>query len=74
MSKKITTTVYITEEQNQQLKELNKRTKVPVAEYIREGIDLALQKHADQLPGQMDLLSAGKTSSKNAVKTLLQHK
>lgn len=56
MSKKITTTVYITEIQNQLLKELNRRTKVPVAEYIREGIDLVLEKHADKLPGQMDLL------------------
>ncbi len=56
MAKKITTTVYITEEQNQLLKELNKRTKVPVAEFIREGIDLVLEKHQQSLPGQMDLL------------------
>ena len=53
--KKITTTVYITEEQNLLLKELNRRTKVPVAEYIREGIDLILDKHKSHLPGQMDL-------------------
>jgi hypothetical protein len=58
MAKKITTTVYITEEQNLMLKELNRRTKVPIAEFIREGIDLVLEKHADQLPGQMDMLKA----------------
>lgn len=58
MAKKITTTVYITEEQNLLLKELNKRTKVPVAEYMREGIDLVLEKYAFKLPGQMDMLKA----------------
>ena len=40
--KKISTTVYITQEQSEQLKLLNRKTKVPVAEYIREGIDLVL--------------------------------
>ncbi len=50
--KKISTTIYITPEQNELLKELNQKTKVPVAEYIRQGIDLILQKHKDDLPGQ----------------------
>jgi len=50
--KKISTTVYITPEQNQLLKQLHGRTKVPVAEYIRQGIDLILEKYSDQLPGQ----------------------
>lgn len=54
--KKISTTVYITQEQNQLLKQLNQKTKVPIAEYIREGIDLVLKKHRHQLPGQMSLL------------------
>ena len=53
MTKKITTTVYITEEQNLRLKELHENTKVPVAEYIREGIDLVLGKYKHELPGQM---------------------
>lgn len=53
--KKISTTVYITEEQNEKLKALNKVTKVPIAEYIRQGIDLALEKYKNQLPGQMSL-------------------
>ena len=53
--KKISTTIYITPEQNEQLKVLHERTKVPVAVYIREGIDLVLKQHSDQLPGQLTL-------------------
>lgn len=55
--KKISTTVYITQEQNNLLKLLNQKTKVPIAEYIREGIDLVLERHKHQLPGQLSLLS-----------------
>ena len=51
--KKISTTIYITEDQNELLKQLNKRTKVPVAEYIRQGIDLVLERYKNQIPGQM---------------------
>jgi hypothetical protein len=54
--KKISTTVYITPEQDAALKLLHGRTKVPVAEYIRQGIDLVLEKYRDQLPGQAELL------------------
>ena len=50
--KKISTTIYITPEQNELLKELNQKTKVPVAEYIRQGIDVILEKHKEDLPGQ----------------------
>ena len=53
--KKISTTIYITPEQNELLKVLNERTKVPVAVSIREGIDLVLEKHRDALPGQLTL-------------------
>lgn len=53
--KKISTTIYITPEQNEQLKLLHERTKVPVAVYIREGIDLVLEKHSEALPGQLSL-------------------
>lgn len=53
--KKVSTTIYIEPEQLEMLKLLNERTKVPMAEYIREGIDLVLQKHADKLPGQLSL-------------------
>ena len=53
--KKISTTIYITPEQNEQLKLLNAKTRVPVAEYIRQGIDLVLEKQRDHLPGQLSL-------------------
>ena len=56
--KKISTTVYITPEQSEALHLLHNRTKVPVAVYIREGIDLVLKQYADQLPGQMSLSGA----------------
>ena len=55
MRKKISTTVYITQEQSEQLKLLHKKTKVPVAEYIREGIDLVLQRYNQIIPGQQIL-------------------
>lgn len=53
--KKISTTVYLTEHQVSSLKELHNRTRVPVAEYIRLGIDMILEKHAAELPGQTSL-------------------
>ena len=53
---KISTTIYITAEQAERLKQLHARTKVPVAEYIRQGIDLILEQNRDKLPGQVDLL------------------
>ena len=56
--KKISTTVYITEEQNELLKKLNEKTKVPIAEFIRQGIDLVLRKYQEDLPGQLPLLDS----------------
>ena len=53
--KKISTTVYITPEQDELLKRLHEKTKVPVAEYIRQGIDLILEKYKEHLPGQQPL-------------------
>jgi predicted DNA-binding protein len=53
--KKISTTIYITPEQNERLKQLHDKTKVPVAEYIRQGIDLVLEKEKNHLPGQLTL-------------------
>lgn len=55
MRKKITTTIYITPDQNQNLKALHERTKVPIAEYIRQGIDLILKKNRASLPRQLSL-------------------
>jgi hypothetical protein len=53
--KKLSTTIYVTPEQNEQLRLLHDRTKVPVAVYIREGIDLVLKQYAHLLPGQLTL-------------------
>ena len=63
--KKISTTIYITPEQADRLRLLHERTKVPVAVYIREGIDLVLDRYEHVLPGQMKLVSdsSGEESS-----------
>jgi hypothetical protein len=53
--KKISTTIYVTPEQSERLRLLHERTKVPVAVYIREGIDLVLRQYAHLLPGQLSL-------------------
>ena len=53
--KKVSTTVYITPEQDELLKLLHHKTKVPVAEYIRQGIDLVLDREKGHLPGQLSL-------------------
>lgn len=57
--KKISTTVYITPEQAERLKLLHERTRVPVAEYIRQGIDLVLEEYRGDLPGQLTLDEMG---------------
>jgi predicted DNA-binding protein len=62
--KKISTTIYITPEQDERLKLLHERTKVPVAVYIREGIDLALERHDAELPGQLSLVATGTAKKK----------
>jgi hypothetical protein len=57
--KKISTTIYVTPEQSDRLKLLHERTKVPVAVYIREGIDLVLEHYGHLLPGQLPLGGSG---------------
>ncbi len=49
----------MTPEQADKLKLLHERTKVPVAVYIREGIDLVLRHYAHMLPGQLALWKSG---------------
>ena len=56
--RKIVTTVYIEPGQDALLKALSERTRVPVAEYIRQGIDLVLDRHRALLPGQLDLFGS----------------
>jgi hypothetical protein len=58
LRRKITTTIYITPEQNDLLKALHERTRVPIAEFIRQGIDLILEKNQSVLPRQLTLYEA----------------
>jgi hypothetical protein len=53
--RKISTTIYITPEQSERLKLLHERTRVPVAEYIRQGIDMVLDHYRGDLPGQLTI-------------------
>ncbi len=53
--RKVATTVYLEAEQDRLLKLLSDRTQVPVASYIREGVDLVLEAHARHIPGQLGL-------------------
>jgi hypothetical protein len=64
--KKISTTIYVTPEQSEQLKVLHERTKVPTSVYIREGIDLVLRHYAHLLPGQLPLSKPDAKESKPA--------
>ena len=64
MSKKIASTIYITEKQQAQLKELNDRLKVPVSELIRQGIDLILKKYDEKLSGQISLFNENSNERK----------
>jgi hypothetical protein len=68
--KKVSTTVYITMEQNDSLKVLNQKTKVPIAEYIREGIDMVLEKYRHLLPGQMLLIQDEPKGSQKSFSSL----
>lgn len=62
--KKVSTTIYITPEQAEHLKMLHDRTKVPIAVYIREGIDMVLKHYDHVLPGQMSLDASSSTAPK----------
>jgi predicted DNA-binding protein len=53
--KKVSTTVYLEAEQEENLKLLSRRTKVPMAAYIREGIDMMLAKYAHEFADQLTL-------------------
>lgn len=68
MRKKISTTIYVTPEQADKLKLLHERTKVPVAVYIREGIDLVLRHYAHLLPGQLALVEQVESPTPPAVR------
>jgi hypothetical protein len=59
--KKRSTTCYVRRDQSNQLRELSRRTKVPIAEWIRQGIDKVLAQNAHHLEvkdGDFDLGSS----------------
>jgi predicted DNA-binding protein len=45
-------TTYILVSQKERLKDLSNRTRVPISEYLREGIDLVLDKYREELQTQ----------------------
>ena len=47
--KKIARTIYIKDEQLEALKRLSEKTKVPQSVYVREALDMLLEKYSDQL-------------------------
>lgn len=46
-SQMVSTTIYIYERQALSLKQLRARTRVPIAEYIRQGIELLLEEQRE---------------------------
>ena len=53
--RKVATTIYITAEQDRQLKLLSQKTGLPMAQYIRDGIDHVLEENKAHLPLQIGL-------------------
>jgi len=45
----VATTVYLTPEQDSHLKQVHQRTRLAVAELVRQGVDLVLERYADVL-------------------------
>ena len=45
-------TVFLGVDQTKQLEKLNEITRVPIAEYVREGIDMVLEKYKAQIEGK----------------------
>ena len=54
-NRKVATTVYITMDQDRKLKLLSQALGVSMAQYIREGIDLVLERYQDRIPRQLGL-------------------
>ncbi len=48
MSPKVVRSIYLDIEQVEKLKTLSAKTRVPQAEYVREGIDFVLKKHSEK--------------------------
>ncbi|MCX8117835.1 MAG: ribbon-helix-helix domain-containing protein [Desulfobacterota bacterium] len=55
---KVARTIYINSDQVEALKRLSDRTKVPQAVYVREALDMLLDKYSEQL--KFDFKAGGK--------------
>jgi predicted DNA-binding protein len=49
VQKKVARTIYIKDEQLDALKRLSEKTKVPQSVYVREALDMLLEKYSEQL-------------------------
>jgi DNA replicative helicase MCM subunit Mcm2 (Cdc46/Mcm family) len=47
--RKVARTIYINDEQLEALKRLSEKTKVPQSVYVREALDMVLEKYSEQL-------------------------
>jgi len=63
--KKVATTIYITNEQDRQLKLLSQAMGTPMAELIRLGIDHILERFKDRLPTQLGLFGEEPAAPRN---------
>ena len=52
--KKVARTIYIEDEQMEALKRLSEKTKVPQSVYVREALDMLLEKYSQQLKFEFD--------------------
>jgi len=66
MRKKISTTVYLDPEQAEALRSLSRHTRVTIAAYIREGVELVREKHAAEIPGTQFALPLGERIRRKA--------
>jgi predicted DNA-binding protein len=57
--KKVARTIYIEDEQMEALKRLSEKTKVPQSVYVREALDMLLEKYSQQLKFEFEGYSKG---------------
>ena len=57
--KKVARTIYIEDEQMEALKRLSEKTKVPQSVYVREALDMLLEKYSQQLKFEFKELFRG---------------
>jgi predicted DNA-binding protein len=57
--KKVARTIYIKDEQMEALKRLSEKTKVPQSVYVREALDMLLEKYSEQLKFEFEEYSKG---------------